>query len=108
MIEKGVFHLVIALRIGQRVIGLAKMPFAGEIGLVAPFFSTDAASIPPSASRRLTWKARSSIRCVGMRPSALRRGGRAARLRVEGEEGQAFAGQPVDVRRRHARPSPPP
>jgi hypothetical protein len=35
VIQADVLHLVVALRIGQRVIGLAQVPFAGEIGLVA-------------------------------------------------------------------------
>jgi hypothetical protein len=36
VIEADVFHLVVALGVGQRVVGFAEMPFAGEEGPVAP------------------------------------------------------------------------
>ena len=105
MIEKGVFHLVIALRIGQRVIGLAKMPFAGEIGLVAALLQHGRQRpfrLRQAAALTLEGHGRQSA-AVGDAPRLhCGAAGRAARLRVEGEEGQAFAGQPVDVRRRHA------
>ena len=35
VIEADVFHLVIALGVRQRVVRLAEMPFAGEVGLIA-------------------------------------------------------------------------
>ena len=38
VIETGVFHLVIALRIGQCIVGFAQVPFAGEERVVATGF----------------------------------------------------------------------
>src|SRR6185437_16931533 len=38
VIQAAGLHDVIAMRIGQRVIGLAEMPFAGEVGFVAAGF----------------------------------------------------------------------
>src|ERR1700730_4332311 len=35
VIEAGIFHFVVALRIGKRIVGLAEMPFSGEERLVS-------------------------------------------------------------------------
>jgi hypothetical protein len=35
MVEARVLHLVVALRIGERIVGFTEMPFTGEEGLVA-------------------------------------------------------------------------
>ena len=35
VVEAGILHLVVALRVGQRVVGFAQVPLAGEEGFVA-------------------------------------------------------------------------
>ena len=107
VIEADILHLVVALGVGQRVVGLAQVPFAGEVGLVAallqhrrqrPFRRRQAAALALEGHGRHAAAVGDAAR-LHRRPSR-----RAARLGVEGEEGHALAGQAVDVRRRHAAP----
>ena len=105
MIEADILHLVVALRVGQRVVGLAEVPLAGEEGLVAarlehrgqrPFGRRQAAALALERDRGHAAAVRDA--------AGLHRGpaGRAARLGVERQERHALVGQAVDIGRRHA------
>ncbi len=105
MIEAGILHLVVALRIGQRVVGFAQMPLAGEEGLVA-------AGLEHRSERpfRLRQAAALALEGHGGHAAAIgntaglhrRTAGRAARLRIEGEERHALVREAIDVGCRHA------
>ena len=105
VIEAAILHLVVALRIRQRVVGLAEMPFAGEEGLVA-------AGLEHRSQRPLRRRKTAALALEGhgrhaaaVRDAAglhRRAAGRAARLRIEREERHALGRETVDVRRRHA------
>ena len=77
VVEPDVFHLVVALGVRQRVVRLAEVPLAGEVGLVAGRASAPRrASTPPPAGRRPgPGRRRWSCRCGwGCGRSASRRG----------------------------------
>ena len=105
VVEKGVFHLIVALGVGQRIVRFAEMPFPAEKGLVACLFQHR-----PQGPFRLRQAA--ALALEGHRGHAaavgdaarLHRGAarRAAWLGVEGEEGHAFIRQPFEVGRGHA------
>ena len=107
MIEAGVLHLVVALGVGQRVVGLAQMPLAGEEGLVArrlqdrrqrPLLLRQPAALPLEGHRGHAAAVRDA-------PGLHRRAaGRAARLGVEREERHPLARQAVEARRGHPAP----
>ena len=70
MIEDDILHLVVALRVGKRVVGLAEMPFAGEEGLVAPVLRTEA-SVHSAAGSPPPWPWKATVVMplrLGMRP----------------------------------------
>ena len=89
MIEAGILHLVVALRIGERVVGFAEVPFASEERLVATGLEHGRqVSIPPPAGRRPgPGRPRWSCRCgSGCGRSAPRHGpacSSAVRRRIE-------------------------
>ena len=105
MIEPAIPHLVIALRIGQRVVGLAEMPLAGEEGLVAaglehggqrPFLLRQAAALALEGhgGHAAAVRDTSGLHCGAA--------GRAARLRIERKERHSFRRHAVNVGSRHA------
>ena len=107
VIEAAVLHHVVALGVGQRVVGLAEVPLAGEVGLVAallqhrgqrPFRRRQSAALALEGHGGHAAAVRDA---PGLHRGAARR---AARLGVEREEGHALVRHPVDVRRRHAAP----
>ena len=105
MIEAAIPHLVVAVRVRQRVVGLAEMPFAGEEGLVA-------GGLEHRRQRPLRRRQPAGLALEGHggHAAAVRdapglhggAAGRAARLGVEGEERHPFRRQTVDVGGRHA------
>ena len=109
VIEAGILHLVVALRGGQSVVGLAEVPFAGEEGAVAGRLQHRG-----EGPLRRGQPAALALEGHGRHAAAVRRAaglhggsaGRAARLGVEGVELHALGRQAVDVRRRHAAPLP--
>ena len=110
MVEPNVFHLVIALRVWQRVIGLAEVPLTREVGVVA-------ALLEHRCERpfRLGQSAALALECYGGHAAAVRNAPglhrraprRAARLGIERKEGHPFVGHLVEIGRRHAAPFPP-
>ncbi|MNF62714.1 hypothetical protein D3C84_443990 [compost metagenome] len=107
VIKADVFHHVIALGIGQRVISFAQMPFAGEVGVVATGFQHRGQR--PFGSRQtaaLTLKGHGGhAAAVGDAPGL--HGGparRATGLGVKRIEGGALGGQLINARGRHASP----
>lgn len=107
MIEAGIPHFIVALGIRQSVVGLTKVPFAGEEGFVAsrlqhrsqrPFFRWEAAALTLEGNGRHPAAVRNA---AGLHGSAARR---AARLSVERKERHSLAGQTIDIRRRHSAP----
>jgi len=107
VVQADVLHLVVALSVGQRVVGLAQVPLAGEVGLVA-------ALLEHGGQRPLRRGQPSALALEGHGRHAAaiwdatglhgRPARRAARLRVEREERHPFVGHTVDVGRRHAAP----
>ena len=107
VVEADILHLVVALGVGQRVVGLAEVPLAGEECLVA-------ARLQHGGQRPLRRRQAAALALEGhgrhaaavRNAAGLHRGaaGRAARLGVEREERHALVRQPVDVGRRHAAP----
>ena len=105
MIEPGIFHHVVALGVRQRIVGLAKMPFAGEERVVAaglqdrgqrPFGGRQAAALSLERDRR-------HAAAIGNAPRLDRRAaGGATRLPVEGPELHPLVGDAVEVRGRRA------
>ncbi len=107
VVEPGVLHHVVALGVRQRVVRLAEVPLAGEIGLVAallqhrgerPFRRRQAAALALEGDGGHAAAVRDA---PGLHRGAA---GGAARLGVEGEERHALGGKLVDVGRRHAAP----
>src|SRR6185436_6097441 len=85
----------------------AKMPFAGEVGLIAALLQHRGER--PFRRRQ---PAALALESYGSHPASIgnaaglhrRASGRAAWLRVEREERDSFGGHAVDVGRRHATP----
>ena len=107
MIEAAILHLVVALRVGQRVIRLPKVPLAGEEGAVARLLEHRAQG--PLGRRQAAALALERHRChaAAVRyPPGLHRGPArgAARLGIERHEGHPLRGQAVDAGGRHATP----
>ena len=111
MIEAAILHLVVALRIRQRVIGLAEMPLAGEEGLVAaglqhrgqrPFRGRQATAFALEGHGRHAAAVRDA---AGLHRGAA---GRATRLGVEREERHAFGRERSMLGVGMPRPMPPP
>ena len=107
VVEADVLHLVVALGVGQRVVGLAEVPLAGEEGLVArrlqhrrqgPLRRRQAAALALEGHGGHAAAVRDAPGLHG-RPAR-----RAARLGVEREERHALVRQTVDVGRGHAAP----
>ena len=105
VIKARVLHLVVALRVGQRIVGFAKMPLAREERLVAaglehrserPFRCRQAAALALEGHGR-------HAAAIGNAARLHRRAtGRATRLRVERHELHAFGRKAVEIGRRHA------
>src|SRR5690606_26730986 len=93
VIEEAVLHLVVALRVRERVVGLAEMPLSGEISLVTallehrrqrPFRGRQTAALPLECYR-------GHAAPVGYTPGLNSRAARCtARLTVKREEGHPF------------------
>ncbi|MNP15273.1 hypothetical protein D3C76_1076260 [compost metagenome] len=104
VIEADVLHHVVTLGIGQCVIGLAQVPLAGEVSLIAAGFQHRCQC--PFSRWQTTALAlerhRGHAAAVGDAPG-LHRGAAwgAAWLGIEGVEGGALCGEPVDARRWH-------
>ena len=111
MIEPAILHLVVALRVRQRVVGLAEMPFAGEERLVAaglqhrgqrPFRRRQAAALALERHRRHAAAVRDAAglhrRAAGRAARLARRRTRTACLRPPCDRGSASACR--DSRRR--------
>ena len=98
-------HDVIALGIGQRVVGLAQMPLAGEVGLVARLLENGAQGpfrLRQSAALALEGHRRHAA-AVRYAPGLDRRTPRrTARLGIEGKERHALVRHPVEVGCGHA------
>ena len=107
VVQQRVLHLVIALRVGQRVVRLAQVPLAREEGLVAPLLEHRRQR--PLGCRQPAALAleRHGGHAAAVRdaPGLHRRPpGSAAGLTVEREEAHAFVRQAVEIGCRHAAP----
>ncbi|MNV83261.1 hypothetical protein D3C71_1770510 [compost metagenome] len=109
MIEADVLHHVIALGIGQCVIGFAQVPFAGEVGVVATSFQhRGQRPFGGGQATTLTLEGYGShAAAVGDTPGLHRRPtGRATWLGIERVKSDAFCRQLIDAGRRHASTDP--
>ncbi|MNC32218.1 hypothetical protein D3C75_805630 [compost metagenome] len=105
VIQADVLHHVIALGIGQGVVGFAQVPLAGEVGVIAAGFQHRCQG--PFGRWQTTALALEGhgghAAAVGNTPGLHGRAARcAAGLGIEREKGFAVFGHLVDVRRRHA------
>ncbi|MCY1401717.1 hypothetical protein D9M71_168400 [compost metagenome] len=109
VIQADVLHHVITLGIGQRIVGFAQMPFAGEVGVIAaglqhgcqrPFGSWQTTAL---ALKRHGGHAAAIGDTPGLHGRPARR---TARLCIEGVESDTFCRQLIDLGRWHAAPDP--
>ncbi len=107
VVQERVLHHVVALGVGQRVVGLTQMPLAGEVGLVArgledggqgPLRLRQPAALALEGHRRHAAAVRDAS---GLHRRAPRR---AAGLRVEREEGHPLVRHAVEGGRGHSAP----
>ncbi len=105
MIQPAVSHFVEALRVGQRVVGFAQVPLAGEEGVVPSGLQHGSQS--PLRCRKSTALPLEGHRChsASVGNTAGHHGGatgRATRLGVEGQERHTFPCETVEVGSRHS------
>src|SRR5262249_27220697 len=105
MIKAGIFHLVVTMRVGKRIVSLPEVPFASEEGLVTsglqnrserPFRRWQAAAFALEGHGGHAAAIGNAASLHG-RPT-----GRAAWLGIEGKEGHAFTREAIEAGRRHA------
>ncbi|MNO79415.1 hypothetical protein D3C76_705840 [compost metagenome] len=109
VVQADVFHHVVTLGIGQRIIGFAQVPFAGEVGVVAAGFQ-HRCQCPLGG-----WQAAAlaleghggHAATIGDTPGLHGRPTRcAAGLGIKGVEGDPFCRQLIDAGRGHASTDP--